>query len=429
MKLLPVSLLVNKWLWIKNNSMDITDIKTAFFIAYKTIIRGHKSTILLIIFILSLSFFNLMFVSGFLSGFSNGITESMIDTSTAHIIIMPQEKPTRKNFIIDQSSVRAQIGTIPGVVATTSHYQLGGSLAYDKENNGNFKYVSAPIIGINQLEEKNVFTITENMVSGEFPDNLAKDEIILGANLSGGFGTTQTTDLGGANVGDKVQVTYSNGTTRTYTIKGIFKITVGGIGDSAFISSKEAEVVLATYNNASEIMVKVDLSQNTLDEYFSKIKEILPELKIEKYTSRLSTVGILIAAFDLIAIIVIVISIIVAAITIFVMIYVNAVSKRRQIGILKAIGIKESIIEFSYTLQSIFYAFLGILGGLIVIFFIVIPFLSIRPIPMPFGDAELIYTPVGVFINVLSLVIAGILAGFIPAKIVTRENILKSIWG
>lgn len=409
--------------------MDITDIKTAFFIAYKTIIRGHKSTILLIIFILSLSFFNLMFVSGFLSGFSNGITESMIDTSTAHIIIMPQEEPTRKNFIIDQNSVRAQIQTIPGVVATASHYQLGGSLAYDKENNGNFKYVSAPIIGINQLEEKNVFTITKNMVSGEFPDNLAKDEIILGANLSGGFGTTQTTDLGGATVGNKVQVTYSNGTTRTYTIKGIFKITVGGIGDSAFISSKEAEVVLATYNNASEIMVKVDLSQNTLDEYFSKIKAMLPELKIEKYTSRLSTVGILIAAFDLIAIIVIVISIIVAAITIFVMIYVNAVSKRRQIGILKAIGIKESIIEFSYTLQSIFYAFLGILGGLIVTFFIVIPFLSIRPIPMPFGDAELIYTPVGIFINILSLVTAGILAGFIPAKIVTRENILKSIWG
>lgn len=409
--------------------MSATDIKTAFFIAYKTITKGHKSTVALIIFILSLSFFNLMFVSGFLSGFSNGIMQSMIDTSTAHIIVMPQEEPTRKDFILDQKSVRAQIETIPGVVATANHYQLGGSFAYDKENNGKFQYVSAPVVGVNQLEEKEVLTVYKNIVSGEFPDDLNKDEIILGANLTGGFGTKQTSDLGGAVVGDTVQVTYANGIMRTYTIRGIFKITMGGVGSTAFISSKEAEAILSTYNNASEIMVKVDLNKKPLDEYFAQIKELLPELEIEKYTARLSTVGILVAAFDVIAVIVSVISIIVAAITIFVMIYVNAVSKRRQIGILKAIGIKESIIEVSYVIQSLFYALLGILGGLIIIFWVVVPFLEFRPIPMPFGEASLVYTSVGIAINVISLIVAGILAGFIPAKIVAREDILKSIWG
>ena len=166
-----------------------------------------------------------------------------------------------------------------------------------------------------------------------------------------------------------------------------------------------------------------------MDEYFAQIKELLPELEVEKYTARLSTVGILVAAFDVIAVIVSVISIIVAAITIFVMIYVNAVSKRRQIGILKAIGIKESIIEVSYVIQSLFYALLGILGGLIIIFWVVVPFLEFRPIPMPFGEASLVYTSIGIAINIISLIVAGILAGFIPAKIVAREDILKSIWG
>ncbi|MCF7843548.1 hypothetical protein K9M47_01475 [Candidatus Gracilibacteria bacterium] len=409
--------------------MSVTDIKTAFFIAYKTITKGHKSTVALIIFILSLSFFNLMFVSGFLSGFSDGIMKSMINTTTSHIIVMPQEEPTRKEFILDQSSVRAQIQTIPGVISTASHYQLGGSIAYDKENNGKFKYVSAPIIGVINSEERKVLTVYENMVSGEFPDNLDDDGIVLGANLSGGFGTKQTTDLGGAVVGDKVKVNYSNGLSRTYTIRGIFKITMGGIGGTAFISSKEAESVLSTYNNASEIMVKVDLTKNTIDEYINRVETILPSLKIEKYTSRLSTVGILVNAFNVIAIIVSIISIIVAAITIFVMIYVNAVSKRRQIGILKAIGIKESIIELSYIIQSLFYATWGVIFGLIIIFWIVSPFLVVRPIPMPFGNASLVYTSLGIFINITSLIIAGVLAGLIPAKIVAREDILKSIWG
>lgn len=410
--------------------MNSTDIKTAFFIAYKTITKGHKSTIALIIFILSLSFFNLMFVSGFLYGFSDGVMKSMVDNSTAHIIVMPQEKPTTKSFVFDQDRIRAEIETIPGIIGTARHYQLGGTLAYDKEKNGDFKYVSAQIIGVTQSEEKNILTINKYIVSGKFPDNLKDDEIVLGANLSGGFGTKQTKDLGGAIVGNKIQIDYSNGITRTYTIVGIFKLSmVGSIASAAFISNSEAESILSTYNSASEIMVRVDLEKNTLDEYTKKIHEIVPNLKLEEYTARLATVGILITAFNLIAVIVSIISIIVSAITIFVMIYVNAVSKRRQIGILKAIGIKENIIEISYIIQSIFYSFLGIVGGLLVIFFIVIPIMAVKPINMPFGNAVLVYTAFGIIINIISLIIAGILAGYIPAKIVAREDILKSIWG
>jgi len=409
--------------------MTRTDLKTATFIAYKTITNGHKSTIALIVFILSLSFFNLMFVSGFLNGFSDGITESMIDNSTAHIIVMPQEEPTKKNFILEQARVRAEIQTIPGVEASTRHYQIGGSFAYDVEKNGKYNYVSAPIIGVNQAEEKKVLFVQKNMVSGEFPDNLRDDEIVMSANLTGGFGTSQTTDLGGAIVGSQVQVVYSNGIMRTYTIRGVFKITMGSVSNTAFISASEAESVLSTYDNASEILVRVDLTQNTLDGYADRMAKMFPTLRIEKYTARLSSVGILVDAFNIIAIIVSVISIIVAAITIFVMIYVNAVSKRRQIGILKAIGIKESIIEVSYIFQSIFYAILGIIGGSIIIFLIVIPFLAVKQIPMPFGSARLVYTSFGIFINIISLIIAGVLAGFIPAKIVANEDILKSIWG
>lgn len=409
--------------------MGATDVKTAFFIAFKTITKGHKSTVALVVFLLSLAFFNLMFVSGFLTGFSEGVMQSMIDTSTAHIAVMPQEEPTRKDFIPDQRSVRAQIETIPGVIATTSHYQMGGSFAYDKEKDGKFEYVSAPIIGVNQEEEKDVLFVREKMVDGEFPDDLKEDEIVLGANLAGGYGTKQTADLGGAVVGDKVRVLYSNGVTRDYTIRGIFKITMGSVSGTAFVSAKEAEAVLSTYDNASEILVRVDTSRGTLDEYMRRIGEIVPSLELEKYTDRLATVGILVAAFDIISFIVTVISVIVAAITLFVMIYVNAISKRRQIGILKAIGIKESIIELSYVIQALFYTAFGIVIGLAIVFLAVVPLLEVRPIPMPYGNAALFYTSFGILINIASLIVAGILAGFVPAKIVARENVLKSIWG
>lgn len=409
--------------------MNAADIRTAFFIAYKTVTKGHKSTVALIVFLLSLAFFNLMFVSGFLSGFSEGIMRSMIDTTTAHIIVKPQEEPTKKAFIQNQASVRAQLETIPGIIATTSHYQLSGSFSYDKGKNGKFEYASAPVIGVNQGEERDVLMVHKNMVAGEFPDDLGNDGIVLGANLSGGYGTKQTSDLGEAIVGDKVQVLYSNGAARTYTIRGIFKITMGSVANTAFISSREAEAILSTYDSASEIMVRVDLTKGTLDDYIGRIGMVVPFLQTEKYTDRLATVGILVAAFNIISFIVSVISVVVAAITIFVMIYVNAVSKRRQIGILKAIGIKESILELSYVIQSLFYTTLGIGIGLAIVFFAVEPLFAIRPIPMPYGDASLFYTSFGIFINITSLIVAGIFAGFIPAKIVAKENVLQSIWG
>lgn len=409
--------------------MSATDVKTALFIAFKTITKGHKSTVALVIVLLSLAFFNLMFVSGFLSGFSEGIMQSMIDTTTAHVIVMPQDEPTRKEFIPEARSVRAQIGTIPGVIATTSHYQMGGSFSYDREKDGKFEYVSAPVIGVNQVEEKEVLSVHEKMVAGEFPDDLKEDEIVLGANLAGGYGTKQTADLGGAVIGDKVRVLYSNGVMRDYTIRGVFKITMGSVSGTAFVSAKEAEAVLSTYDNASEILVRVDTSRGTLEEYMGRIGEIAPSLRLEKYTDRLATVGILVSAFRIISLIVTVISVIVAAVTLFVMIYVNAVSKRRQIGILKAIGIKESIIELSYVIQSLFYTAFGIVIGLVIVFWGVVPLLEVRPIPMPYGNAILFYTSFGILINIASLIVAGILAGFIPAKIVARENVLKSIWG
>ena len=56
-----------------------------------------------------------------------------------------------------------------------------------------------------------------------------------------------------------------------------------------------------------------------------------------------------------------VIALIVGAITIFIVIFVNAITRRKYIGILKGIGISAHAIEISYVIQSLFYALSGVL--------------------------------------------------------------------
>jgi putative ABC transport system permease protein len=129
-------------------------LKTAFFIAFKSIVKGHKSTLVLLIFILSLSFLNMMFISGILTGLQATFTDIIVDVWSSHITVGPQEEPQRRQYIEDQDRVRAQIETIPGIIATSRHYQLAGSISYDKEKNGVYTNVSGAIIAIDPEQEK-----------------------------------------------------------------------------------------------------------------------------------------------------------------------------------------------------------------------------------------------------------------------------------
>ena len=402
--------------------------KTAFFIAYKSITQGRKSTLALMVLILSLSFFNMMFVPGVFSGLLNAILAVEINTATSHIIVSPQQNPLPKEFISNQGQLQANIQTIPGVIASTRTYLTAGSISYDKNKDGVYKTVSASVIGIDPTQSQKVLSLPHYLVAGQFLSDSDTDQIIISEGIAGGYNLPEPTDLGGARVGDKVNVVYGNGIMRTYTVKGITNITFGPALSNTYVTTKEAESVLSASNEASQILVKVS-NPNDLNYYKSRIQSMAPNLHVQTYNDLLSAIQSILQAFTLIALIVSAISIAVAAVTIFVMIYVNAVSKRRQIGILKAIGIKERVIIYSYILQSLFYVFCGLIAGLILVFAICSPFIQAHPIKLPFVGATLAFSVTEVGIAIGAFLVAGFLAGLVPSRIVAREEILKAIWG
>jgi len=211
------------------------------------------------------------------------------------------------------------------------------------------------------------------MLAGQWLSDTDTDQIVLSSALAGGYGTPSTSDLGGVKVGDKVQLTYSNGDMRTYTVKGIYNDIIGIY--ETFITAKEAESVLSVNNSASQILIRADFSHKSPEKYETQIQALAPNLKLQNYNELLGSVASFEQALSLISIIVSTISVAVAAITIFVLIYVNALNKRRQIGILRAIGIRQSIIVNAYIIQSLFYTFCGLGIGALLVFGILQPLL------------------------------------------------------
>ncbi|MEK7642622.1 MAG: FtsX-like permease family protein, partial [Patescibacteria group bacterium] len=119
----------------------------------------------------------------------------------------------------------------------------------------------------------------------------------------------------------------------------------------------------------------------------------------------------------------------VASITIFIVIFINAITRRKFIGILKGIGIESRAIEMAYIFQSVFYAFMGIAIGFLVIYGFLVPFIDAHPIKFPFSDGILVAEVYNTSIRALLLMIATIIAGYIPARIVVKKNTLDSILG
>ncbi len=134
-------------------------------------------------------------------------------------------------------------------------------------------------------------------------------------------------------------------------------------------------------------------------------------------------------AFGLLGNIIGSIGIIVASITIFIIIFINAVTRRKYIGILKAIGIEARAIKLAYIFQSIFYAISGALLGLLVIYGVMVPGFNKHPIDFPFSDGILVAPIESTMMKFVLLLIVTLIAGYIPASMIIKKNTLDSILG
>jgi putative ABC transport system permease protein len=196
-----------------------------------------------------------------------------------------------------------------------------------------------------------------------------------------------------------------------------------------FVTKKEMESIFEIHNWASEILVKTEDTGNE-GQYIEQIRQLgLQDEDIKKWSDLMGFTSSASSSFTLISIILGVIGTIVAGVTIFIIIFVSVVNKRKQIGILKAIGMKEKTIVLYFVMQALFYGVIGVILGAACILFLVRPYFISNPLDFPVGWVSLEVTFDIIRISNLSLIAAALIGGFFPAYRGAKESILKSIWG
>jgi putative ABC transport system permease protein len=133
-------------------------------------------------------------------------------------------------------------------------------------------------------------------------------------------------------------------------------------------------------------------------------------------------------SFDQIIVILRTTALIVAAITIFIVTYVDLVNKRRQIGIERAIGITSASIVLSYIIRAVVYAAFGILAAALIFRYVIVPIEAQHPFHFPFGDVMLAVDVHELTTSAFILCGVAIVSAFIPAWQTVRTKIIDAIW-
>jgi len=127
-------------------------------------------------------------------------------------------------------------------------------------------------------------------------------------------------------------------------------------------------------------------------------------------------------SFAIINMVSLIVSIIITTVVLFIVITIKTLNSRKQIGVLKAIGVDKEVIMHNYGFQVIILGILGIILG-ILITVVLAAYMAYQPIVTPEWSATMYLTPLDLLINSVILFIAALIAGYVPAYQVSREDI------
>ena len=409
-------------------------IRLGFFLAWRQVRRANKWTTGLIIFVMVLTFLNLVVVSGILVGLIEGAVEANKEFYTSDILI---SKLPKKDYIEQSPQVLNIIHSLPEVAAVSPRYLGSGRLEANYQTAAKPEEIDSAggsFVGIDPVAENNLTGVSRFVIDGEYLAPTDYDQIMIGAYLLKEYFPVESSaiqTLSNVHVGDKVRVKIGD-ISREMTVKGIIKSKVDELSYRAyFVDTQFRDLIGRSDYNVGEISVRLKPGTDPV-----LIKEALLRAGVGDF-ARVQTfedaqpkfLQDIKDTFALLGNLMSSIGLVVASITIFIVIFINAITRRKFIGILKGIGISGKTIEVSYVFQSFFYAICGSLIGFIILYGFLEPLISAHPIDFPFSDGILVAPLSGTFLKISILILTTVIAGYIPARMIVRKNTLDSILG
>jgi putative ABC transport system permease protein len=260
-----------------------------------------------------------------------------------------------------------KINNITNVETSIAIIQRGGSIKSSE------KARNATIVGVDFAEYANIYSSTFVAESGEIPLNPENEMIVIGKRVSDPWknGTALF------NVNDTVEIIWLNATTlppkeKTYTgnvtavLKEIGGFGVGGPSDSSvYIPISQTQSFFGT-DECNMIIVKLkNDDKTTIDSVSDAIKKAFSnQVSVTSATAVLDIISNVVSIIQLFLVGIAAISLLVAGIGIMNIMIVSLMERTREIGILKALGMKSQTVLLVFLSESVIIGLIGAAIGI-----------------------------------------------------------------
>lgn len=409
--------------------------RIGLLLGFRQLQRASVWTNVLIVFVMALTFLNLIAVSGVLVGLITGAERAVREEALGDIIVTAKDGEDR---ILETERFLRELEAYPEVEAFTARYQgaavMEANYRERRDLKGERDTATVKVTGIDAEREDAMSNLSETIIAGEYLDPSEEGYILIGAyyihEYAMQFGDIFET-VEGVKPGDTVRLTAGD-VSKEFIVKGVIQSKVDEVTLNTYIPEREFRRVFNRVDrNADQIVVSLhEPDQNAhvkeamVASGLSRLAKVqtfeegMPKF-INDIKKTMNTLGTFIGSIGLV----------VASITIFIIIFINAVARRRYIGILKGIGIDRRAIEIAYVIQAGVYALAGSLIGALLTYGFFIPYFEANPIKFPFSDGILVADPMQTFIRFLVLFFVTLVAGYVPAWMIVRSNTLNAILG
>lgn len=374
-------------------------------------LKSNKGQTFLIILGIAIGVSVQIFIGSLIQGLQKGLIDKTIGNSPHITITSDSEEGEIANYEKLAEQIRLADSNISEVSVT---YDNSALMEYGDKSQ------SLLIRGLVIEQADNIYDIKERMVEGTYPKN--DNEIILGIDLK---------DEYGIDLDDKIRITTANQKIVSCKVAGFFDFKVSSLNTGWGITTlSTAQEIFDTEDIISGLEIQVNEDSIFLaDEISLKIQNQIQNdnLKFtnwkEQNESLLSGLqGQSISSYMIQIFVIISVVLGIASV-----LAITVIQKSKQIGILKALGIRNSTTSIIFILEGLILGFFGALLGILLGLGLSFAFtkFALNPDGTPVVDLYINYSFL-LFSGMIAIV-ASTLAAMIPAVNSFRLNAIDII--
>lgn len=338
----------------------------------------------------------------FIGSLIQGLQKSLVDTTIGNQPQITLKADNEDKLISEYEDILGSIEDNEAEVINLSIAADGPALISIDDDT-----YSILVRGFDIEEADSLYNIKESIVEGEIPEN--DYEVLIGIDLQ-----TEA----GIEIGDELDVLSNQGENQTFTVTGIFNLGVSSLNSSWTITTLEtAQDMFGMEERVTSINMQVT-DVFAADAIAASIEERIgnEELVVENWKAQnedllsglngQSVSSLMIQVFVMISVLLGIASIL--AITV--------VQKSKQIGILKAMGIRDKTSSLIFLFQGLLLGVAGAILGVILGLTLAFVFTKFALNPDGTPVVPLFIDPIFIGVSALIAVIASVIAALIPAR-------------